>query len=84
MKKNMGGLDKGLRVGVAAVIGLLLVTGNITGTLATLLAIVAVVMVGTSAIGFCPLYPLLGISTCKKGGACCGNKEACHGKDEEE
>ena len=38
---------------------------NITGTLGIVLIALAVVFVLTSFIGFCPLYTLFGITTCK-------------------
>ncbi|MCP5143628.1 MAG: DUF2892 domain-containing protein [Gammaproteobacteria bacterium] len=63
MKQNMGGLDRMLRVIVALVIGGLYFGKVISGTLAIVLGVLAVVFLGTSAIGFCPLYPPLGINT---------------------
>jgi len=66
MKKNMGSADKTIRVFIAAIVALLYFTGVITGTLAIVLMILALVFVITSLISFCPLYPLLGINTNKK------------------
>jgi hypothetical protein len=66
MKKNMGSIDKLVRVLVAAVIAVLYFTNQITGTVALILGIVAVVFLLTSAIGFCPLYLPLKLSTIKK------------------
>jgi hypothetical protein len=66
MKQNMGSIDRALRVLVAVVIGILYFTGQITGTVAIILGIFAVVFLLTSAIGFCPLYLPLKISTIKK------------------
>lgn len=63
MKKNMGTADRMIRLIVALVIVVLLVTQILTGTLALILGILAAVFLLTSAIGFCPLYVLLGIST---------------------
>jgi len=65
MKVNMGGLDRGLRIVLAVVVALLIGTGTLSGTWAIVLGIVAVVFLVTSLIGMCPLYALLGISTCK-------------------
>jgi len=45
---------------------LLYYTGVISGTLAIVLMVFAVIFIVTSLISFCPLYPLLGINTCKK------------------
>ena len=66
MKKNMGRADKTIRIFIAAVIALLYYTGVISGTLATVLMVFAIIFVVTSLISFCPLYTLVGINTCKK------------------
>jgi hypothetical protein len=66
MKKNMGSIDKTVRVLVAIVIGILYFMEQITGTAAIILGIFAVVFLLTSAIGFCPLYLPLKLSTIKK------------------
>lgn len=66
MKKNMGKVDRILRVLLAIVVGVLYVTNVINGTLALILGIFAVVFLLTSAVSFCPLYVPLGISTDKK------------------
>lgn len=63
MKANMGTVDKAIRILVAVVIGILYFTGQISGTLAIILGIFAVIFVLTSLISFCPLYLPLGIST---------------------
>lgn len=65
MKKNMGSADKIIRILIAVVIGVLYYTGTISGTLGTILLILAGVFVLTSVVSFCPLYAPLGISTCK-------------------
>ncbi|MCB2081045.1 MAG: DUF2892 domain-containing protein [Hyphomicrobiales bacterium] len=69
MKKNMGKTDKSIRLVAAVILIALIATGNVTGTLAIILGVVAAVFIATSLISFCPLYPILGISTC---GKCCG------------
>ena len=66
MKKNMGSLDKMIRVIVATVILVLYFTKIITGTLAIVLLVLAIVFSVTSFINFCPLYTVLGINTNKK------------------
>jgi hypothetical protein len=66
MKKNMGTADRAIRVLAAVVIGILLITGQLSGTLATVLGILAVVFLLTSALSFCPLYIPFNISTLKK------------------
>ncbi len=66
MKKNMGTTDKAIRLAIAIMIGLLYFTNTISGTLALVLGILAVVFILTSLIGFCPLYLPFGITTHKK------------------
>lgn len=66
MKKNMGSVDRLIRLVAAGVIAILYFTGTVSGTVATVAGILALIFILTSAIGFCPLYVPLGISTCKK------------------
>jgi hypothetical protein len=65
MKKNMGTIDKVIRLIVAAVIAVLYFTGTVTGTPGIVLLVLAAVFVLVSLIGFCPLYLPLGIKTRK-------------------
>ncbi|MCP4055387.1 MAG: DUF2892 domain-containing protein [Mesoflavibacter sp.] len=66
MKKNMGALDKSLRVLIAIVIALLFYLDVIEGTLAYVLMAFAIIFLITSFISFCPLYTILGINTCRR------------------
>jgi len=66
MKKNMGTVDKVIRILIAVIILVLYFTHVITGTLAVILLVLAGVFVVTSLIGTCPLYMPLGLSTRKK------------------
>jgi hypothetical protein len=61
--KNMGAIDRIVRLVVVAVIVFLLVQGTISGTTAVILGVVAAVFLLTSALGFCPLYVPLKLST---------------------
>lgn len=65
MKKNMGAADKIIRILAALVIAVLYVNNIISGTIAVILGIIAIVFVLTSFISFCPLYLPFGISTFK-------------------
>jgi len=65
MKKNMGTLDRVLRLTAVVVIGVLYFTGEIEGLTAIVLGIVAAAFLLTSLIGWCPAYLPLGLSTCK-------------------
>jgi predicted lysophospholipase L1 biosynthesis ABC-type transport system permease subunit len=65
MKQNMGTTDKIIRLIVVAIIAILYFTGQITGTAAIILGIIAVAFLVTSLIGWCPTYMPFGISTKK-------------------
>ncbi len=66
MKKNMGTIDKLVRIIIAAIVLVLVLTNVISGTLAIVLLALSAVFVLTSFISFCPLYLPFGISTRKK------------------
>ena len=65
MKKNMGGADRSIRILLAAVFAFLYFGGIVTGTWGLVLVILGGVFILTSLIGFCPLYTLVGIKTCR-------------------
>lgn len=66
MKKNIGKTDRLIRVIIAIIISGLVVGNIVTGTLAIVLLIFAVVFLLTSVINFCPLYTLFGFNSCPK------------------
>ncbi len=66
LSKNMGTLDRIIRLVIAAAIAVLYFTGNLSGLAAIILGILAVVFVLTSSISFCPLYLPFGLSTRKE------------------
>ncbi|MEP7197142.1 MAG: DUF2892 domain-containing protein [Saprospiraceae bacterium] len=66
MKKNMGAVDKALRVIVAITIVVLYFANIISGTSAIILLLLAGIFTLTSFFSFCPLYLPFGISTRKK------------------
>ena len=59
MKSNVGGIDRILRI----VVGLVLIALALTGTIGAW-GWIGVVPLATAALGFCPLYTVLGFSTC--------------------
>lgn len=65
MKQNMGTTDRIIRLIVVALIAILYFTGEISGTAAIILGIVAVAFLVTSLVGWCPSYLPFGISTRK-------------------
>ena len=64
MKKNMGSIDRIIRIALAIVMSVLYFIGTVTGTLGIVLLAFSAVFVLTSLVGFCPLYTLLGFSSC--------------------
>lgn len=65
MKKNMGTIDRIIRLAAVVIIAGLYFAGQLSGTVAIMLGIVAVVFLATSLIGWCPLYAPFGVTTCK-------------------
>ena len=59
MKSNVGGIDRILRL----VVGLVLVALTVMGKL-PVWGWIGIVPLATGAIGWCALYPILGINTC--------------------
>ena len=66
MKKNMNIVDRGIRISLALAAGVLIALGVITGPLAIVIGVFAVVFLITSFFAVCPIYTILGISTRRK------------------
>jgi hypothetical protein len=66
MTKNMGTIDRIVRFIFAAAVAVLYFAGTISGTLAVILGVLAVILLATSVIGFCPLYFPFKLSTIRK------------------
>ena len=56
MKKNLGSVERILRVFVALVVTILYFTNQISGGAAVVLGVIAGAFVLTSSAGFCPIY----------------------------
>lgn len=65
MKSNVGTIDKVVRILLAVLISVLYFTGTVSGTLAYILLALGAIFLLTSLVGFCPIYRLVGVSTCK-------------------
>ncbi len=59
MKANVGGFDRIARI----LVGLVLIALTLTGTLGVW-GWIGIVPLATGALGFCPLYTVLGFSSC--------------------
>ncbi len=66
LRKNMGLIDRVIRIVIAFVIVGLYLTKSISGIAAIVLLVVAVAFLVTSAVGSCPMYLPFGLSTRKK------------------
>lgn len=68
MKANMGTTDRLIRIFAATAIAILYYMGLISGTVAIVLGVVAVIFILTSMVSFCPLYAPFKLSTKKTSG----------------
>jgi hypothetical protein len=68
MKKNIGAADRAIRIVAAIAIAVLYFTNVIGGTLSLILGVVAVLLLLTSLVSWCPAYLPFGLSTCGKEG----------------
>ena len=59
MTSNVGGIDRIARI----VIGLVLIGLTLSGTIGVW-GWLGIVPLATGAIGWCPVYPLIGLNTC--------------------
>lgn len=68
MTTNMGTIDRGLRLAVAAILLFVAFGTGLTGSgvLFWLALIVACVATLTAFVGNCPLYSVLGLKTCRE------------------
>ena len=66
MKKNVGSSDKIIRILLAVLFAVLILTNVVSGWLAIVLGIFAAVFLITALMNFCPIWFALKISTAKK------------------
>jgi hypothetical protein len=65
MKKNLGTIDRTIRILAAIAIGVFLYTGALAGTVGIIGGVVAALLLLTGTVSFCPLYAALKITTRK-------------------
>lgn len=65
MKQNVGTIDKVLRIAIGAIMAYLYFSETVTGTLGIIALVIGIAAFITSAIGFCGLYSIIGVNTCK-------------------
>lgn len=68
MTKNMGNIDRGLRliVGIALLIAAFATDFGASGWIHWAMIVVGLIAAGTAALGSCPMYTLFGIRTCER------------------
>ena len=66
MKKNLGNIDRLIRILFFVVVAILYFTGTITGALGTILGLLGIVLLLTALVGTCPIYATFKLSTVKK------------------
>jgi hypothetical protein len=65
MKKNVGSIDKIIRLLLAALFIILFFTNVVTGVFGYILLALAAILIVTSLFSFCPIWMMFGVKTCK-------------------
>ena len=65
MIKNVGQTDKIIRIVLAVILASLDFFEVVKGRFSWVLSVVAIVLLATALLNFCPLYKILGKSTCE-------------------
>mgnify|MGYP006267644387 CR=1 FL=1 len=65
MIRNVGSVDRIIRLVLAGVLGYLYFAGVVSGTLGIVLLVLGAIALITGLVGTCGLYRLIGVSTCK-------------------
>jgi len=73
-EKNVGKTDKTVRIVIAVILAILILTGILKGTWAWILGIIGAYILITGLISYCPLYKVLNYSS---------NPEATKSKQQE-
>lgn len=61
----MGTIDRIVRIVIVAILVALYATGTVTSLWGTVTLVAAGIFTMTSLVGFCPIYSIFGIRTCK-------------------
>lgn len=65
MIKNVGKTDKMIRIVAGVILIALDLFEVVTGSFSWILSLVAVILIVTAVVNFCPIYQLLGKNTCE-------------------
>ncbi|MES2874534.1 MAG: DUF2892 domain-containing protein [Bacteroidota bacterium] len=66
MITNTGTTDRIIRGILAVILVILFATGIVSAQWGIAILVIAVVLVLTAGAGFCPIYSIFGVNTCKK------------------
>ena len=66
MSANVGTTDRLIRLVIALIAGIVAFSVGPGTTVGIIMFVIALIMVATAAVRFCPLYRLFGLSTCKR------------------
>ena len=66
MKTNIGTTDRLARIGMAILFSILHIFTPVESIWTVLLLFIGGYMIGSTAIGYCPVYDVVGVSTCKR------------------
>lgn len=64
LPRNMGAIDRVIRGAIGVILLAAVVMSIVAGTAAWVVGIIGAVLLATSVLAFCPLYPLIGMKTC--------------------
>ncbi len=65
MRKNVGTADKVIRIVLGLILLILAFTVSVGQPVKVIFIVIGIIALLTAIAGFCPLYALLGINTCK-------------------
>lgn len=65
IRMNEGTTDRAIRIGLGALLLALGWSGVVAGTAGTVLKVLGFVPLITGLVGWCPLYKVLGVRTCR-------------------
>lgn len=63
MKKNLGILDRSIRTGIALLLIVTYMTGQISKNVGTVLLILSAILLLSSLLKYCPVYHVMDVST---------------------
>jgi Protein of unknown function (DUF2892) len=64
MTCNVGGIERPIRIGAGVLAIMVGLFGGLSGAMFGIALAVGAILLLTGAVGYCPLFTLLGISTC--------------------